>query len=65
MAGAGRQNDTKFKSTCIALNAQVGVQHRLVMGSLPITGSPPQTEPEAPVHPPPVAGASLLGVANC
>jgi hypothetical protein len=53
----GRQNGTKFKSTCVALNAQGDVQHRLVMGSLPITGSPQTGVP-------PVAGASLVLLAG-
>jgi hypothetical protein len=58
VAGQGRQNGTKFKSTCVSLNTQRDVEHMQVMGFPPHHRFPP-TEPEAPV-PPPVAGASLM-----
>jgi hypothetical protein len=46
VAGPGRQNGTKFKSTCLALNTQGGVQPQLVMGFPPHHRFPPKRNPK-------------------
>jgi hypothetical protein len=64
VAGPGRQNGAKVKSTWVALNTQGGVQNMLVMGS-PHHWFPPNGT-RSP-GPPPVSGASLVRalMSNC